>query len=152
LSTRPDPTTYKGDAGNDIGPRVNVSRQTVRGLFKISHLYYPQKNFPPILTIMPMEFQFHHRAIEGHVSNFHKHSYARSSSGDIFCSSLERSTMPALSPLLPCSFSFPSRCRHSPRSPSPLSPRLPSPLSPHLPSLLSPPPQPYSSLAPPLPI
>jgi hypothetical protein len=41
----PDPTANKDDAGsltvvaNDTGPRVNVSRQTVRGLFKISHLY-----------------------------------------------------------------------------------------------------------------
>jgi hypothetical protein len=41
----PNPTANKGDAGsltiiaNDTGPRVNVSRQIVRGLLKISHLY-----------------------------------------------------------------------------------------------------------------
>jgi hypothetical protein len=41
----PDPTPNKGDAGSltiityDIGPLVSVSRQTVRRLLKISHLY-----------------------------------------------------------------------------------------------------------------
>jgi hypothetical protein len=41
----PDPTPNKGDTGSltvvayDIGPRVSVSRQTVHGLLKISHLY-----------------------------------------------------------------------------------------------------------------
>jgi hypothetical protein len=41
----PDPTPNKGDAGSltiiayDTGPLVSVSRQTVRGLLKISHLY-----------------------------------------------------------------------------------------------------------------
>jgi hypothetical protein len=46
-----------------------------------------------------MEFQFHQRVVQGHTSNFLKHSYMRSSSGDIFGSLLDRSTMPALSPL-----------------------------------------------------
>jgi hypothetical protein len=41
----PDPTPNKGDAGSltiiayGTGPLVSVSRQTVRGLLKISHLY-----------------------------------------------------------------------------------------------------------------
>jgi hypothetical protein len=41
----PDPTANKDDAGsltivaNDTGPHVSVSRQTVRRLLKISHLY-----------------------------------------------------------------------------------------------------------------
>jgi hypothetical protein len=41
----PDPTPNKGDAGSltivayDTGPLVSVSRQTVCGLLKISHLY-----------------------------------------------------------------------------------------------------------------
>jgi hypothetical protein len=41
----PDPNANKGDAGsltivtNDTGPRINVSRQTMRELLKISHLY-----------------------------------------------------------------------------------------------------------------
>jgi hypothetical protein len=41
----PDPTPNKGDADSltivayDTGPLVMVSRQTVRGLLKISHLY-----------------------------------------------------------------------------------------------------------------
>jgi hypothetical protein len=41
----PDPTTNKGDAGSltivayGTGQRVRISRQTVRGLLKISHLY-----------------------------------------------------------------------------------------------------------------
>jgi hypothetical protein len=41
----PDPTPNKGDAGSltivayDNSPHVSVSRQTVRGLLKISHLY-----------------------------------------------------------------------------------------------------------------
>jgi hypothetical protein len=41
----PDPTANKGDAGslnviaNDTGPCLNISRQIVRGLLKISHLY-----------------------------------------------------------------------------------------------------------------
>jgi hypothetical protein len=78
---------------------------------------------PPILTIMHMEFQFHHRAIPAHASNFLRHNYACSSLGDIFSSSLDRSTMPALYPQLPCSFSCPSRHRHSSSSRSPLSPR-----------------------------
>jgi hypothetical protein len=40
-----DPTPNKGDPGSltivahDTGPLVSVSRRTVRGLFKISHLY-----------------------------------------------------------------------------------------------------------------
>jgi hypothetical protein len=40
-----DPTPNKGDPGSltivthDIGRLVSVSRQTVRGLLKISHLY-----------------------------------------------------------------------------------------------------------------
>jgi hypothetical protein len=40
-----DPTPNKGDPGSltivthDTGPLVSVSRQTVRGLLKISHLY-----------------------------------------------------------------------------------------------------------------
>jgi hypothetical protein len=40
-----DPTANKGDAGsltivaNDTGPRVSVSKKTVHGLLKISHLY-----------------------------------------------------------------------------------------------------------------
>jgi hypothetical protein len=48
-----DPTPNKGDAGSltivtyDTGPLISVSRQTVRGLLKIS---------PRILTIIPMEF------------------------------------------------------------------------------------------------
>jgi hypothetical protein len=46
IAARPsDPTPNKGDAGSltiiayDIGPLVSVSRQTVLGLLKISHLY-----------------------------------------------------------------------------------------------------------------
>jgi hypothetical protein len=41
----PDPTANKGDVGSltivayDTGPRVSISRQTVHGLLKISHLY-----------------------------------------------------------------------------------------------------------------
>jgi hypothetical protein len=41
----PVPSPNKGDAGSltiiayDTGPLVSVSRQTVRGLLKISHLY-----------------------------------------------------------------------------------------------------------------
>jgi hypothetical protein len=41
----PDPTPNKGDAGSltivtyDTGPLVSVSRKTMRGLLKISHLY-----------------------------------------------------------------------------------------------------------------
>jgi hypothetical protein len=41
----PDPTPNKGDAGSltivayDTNPLVSVSKQTVRGLLKISHLY-----------------------------------------------------------------------------------------------------------------
>jgi hypothetical protein len=41
----PDPTPNKGDAGSltivayDSGPRVSVSRQTLCGLLKITHLY-----------------------------------------------------------------------------------------------------------------
>jgi hypothetical protein len=41
----PDPTLNKGDAGSltivayDTGPLVSVSRQTVRGLLKSSHVY-----------------------------------------------------------------------------------------------------------------
>jgi hypothetical protein len=40
-----DPTPNKGDPGSltivahDTGPLISVSRQTVRGLLKISHLY-----------------------------------------------------------------------------------------------------------------
>jgi hypothetical protein len=40
-----DPTPDKGDAGSltivayDTGPLISVSRQTVRGLLKISHVY-----------------------------------------------------------------------------------------------------------------
>jgi hypothetical protein len=40
-----DPTPNKGDAGSltivvyDTSPLISVSRQTVRGLLKISHLY-----------------------------------------------------------------------------------------------------------------
>jgi hypothetical protein len=57
----PDPTPSKGDAGSltivayDTGPLVGVSRQTARAA----------QNFPPILTIMPMEFQLLHRAVKG---------------------------------------------------------------------------------------
>jgi hypothetical protein len=42
---QPDPTPNKGDAGSltivayDTSPLVSFSRQTVRGLLKISHLY-----------------------------------------------------------------------------------------------------------------
>jgi hypothetical protein len=70
---------------------------------------------------------------EGHASNFLKHSYVHSASGDIFVSSLDRSTMPALSPL-----SLPL---------SPLAFAALSPLT--FPALF--PPQPCYSLAPPLP-
>jgi hypothetical protein len=41
----PDPTLNKGDAGSltivayDTGPLISVSRQTVRGLLKSSHVY-----------------------------------------------------------------------------------------------------------------
>jgi hypothetical protein len=41
----PDPTPNKGDASSltivsyDTGPRISVSRQTVRGLLKMSNLY-----------------------------------------------------------------------------------------------------------------
>jgi hypothetical protein len=41
----PDPTPNKGDAGSltivayDTGPLVSVSRQTMCGLLKISHVY-----------------------------------------------------------------------------------------------------------------
>jgi hypothetical protein len=48
---------------------------------------------------MPMEFQFHQRAVQGHASNFLKHSITRSSSGNVFGPSLDRSTMPTLSPV-----------------------------------------------------
>jgi hypothetical protein len=47
---------------------------------------------------MPMEFQFHQRVVQGHARNFLKHSITCSFSGDIFGSSLDRSTMLALSP------------------------------------------------------
>jgi hypothetical protein len=46
IDARPlDPTPNKGDVGSltivayDTGPLVSVSRKTVRGLLKISHLY-----------------------------------------------------------------------------------------------------------------
>jgi hypothetical protein len=58
----PDPTPNKGDAGSltiiayDTGPLVSISRQTVRGLLKIS---------PRILTTIPMEFHLLHKAIKG---------------------------------------------------------------------------------------
>jgi hypothetical protein len=45
VARSPDPTPKKGDAGSltiiayDTGPLVSVSRQTVRGLLKISHPY-----------------------------------------------------------------------------------------------------------------
>jgi hypothetical protein len=41
-----DPTLNKGNPGSltivahDTGPLVSISRQTVRGLLKISHLYF----------------------------------------------------------------------------------------------------------------
>jgi hypothetical protein len=115
----PDPTANKGYAGsltivaNDTSPRVNVNRQIVL------------QNFPPILTIMPMEFQFHQRVVQGHSSNFLKHSYACSSSWDIFGSLLDRSTMlalsslpPPLSPLAFAALSPPQQCS-SPAPPLP---------------------------------
>jgi hypothetical protein len=43
--TTADPTPNKGDPGSltivthDTGPLISVSRRTVRGLLKISHLY-----------------------------------------------------------------------------------------------------------------
>jgi hypothetical protein len=59
-----DPTPNKGDAGSltivayDTGPLVSVSTQTVR-------VSISTQNFPPILTIMPMEFHLQHWAIKG---------------------------------------------------------------------------------------
>jgi hypothetical protein len=108
----PDPTPNKGDAGSltivvyDTGPLISVSRQTMRGLLKIS---------PRILTIIPIEFQLLHRAIKG-TPVVSLNTVTRTF---IFGSSLDRSTMPAFSP----------RRHHSPHSPSPLCPHSPSPHS-----------------------
>jgi hypothetical protein len=72
---QPDPTPNTGDAGSltivayDTGPRVSVSRQTVCGLLKISHLFDNNAHGIPIVA------QSH----QGHVSSFLKHGYARRS-------------------------------------------------------------------------
>jgi hypothetical protein len=56
--------------------------------------------FPSYIDYNAHGFQFHQKVVQGHVSNFLKHIIARSSSGDIFGSSLDRFTTPA--PTAPC--------------------------------------------------